>query len=291
MLQQPYSYDVMRRQMDILQQKYPTLQLEVIGHSVQGREIIAVKLGQGKREVHYNAAIHANEWITAALLMKFSMACATAFMEDSNPYMRTLLAQTSLWVVPMLNPDGVELVLNGLSTEHSAASQLLQWNNNSDDFSRWKANIRGVDLNDQFPANWDVERVRRATMQPGPMNYSGEAPLTEPEAIAIASFTLRHSFDLAISLHTQGEEIYWNYRDHEPAEAAVLSEKLAQASGYRAVKLSDSDAGYKDWFIQQFRKPGFTVEAGLGMNPLPLTQFDAMYDKVSRILLLGLEKF
>jgi g-D-glutamyl-meso-diaminopimelate peptidase len=289
MLQRPYSYDIMRRQMDLMLHKYTSLHQEVIGHSVQGREIIALKLGRGDREVHYNAAIHANEWITAALMMKFSMACASAFMEDSNHYIRGLLAQTSLWVVPMLNPDGVELVLNGLSAEHSEASDLLKWNNNSTDFSRWKANIRGVDLNDQFPAQWEVERARRATPQPGPMNYSGEAPLTEPEAIAIACFTLRHSFDLAISLHTQGEEIYWNYRDHEPAESAVIAEKLAQVSGYRAVKLSDSDAGYKDWFIQQFRKPGFTVEAGLGVNPLPLTQFDAMYDKVSRILLLGLE--
>jgi g-D-glutamyl-meso-diaminopimelate peptidase len=191
----------------------------------------------------------------------------------------------------MLNPDGVELVLNGISAELSESSELLKWNNHSNDFSRWKANIRGVDLNDQFPAQWEAERARRATSQPGPMNYSGEGPLTEPEAIAIASFTLRHSFDLAISLHTQGEEIYWNYRNHEPDEAAFLAEKLAKASGYRAVKLSDSDAGYKDWFIQQFRKPGFTVEAGLGVNPLPLTHFDAMYDKVSRILLLGLEIF
>jgi g-D-glutamyl-meso-diaminopimelate peptidase len=288
MLQEPYSYDTMRKQMDIIHKLYPSLYCEVIGHSVEGREIIALKLGHGAREVHYNAAIHANEWITAALLMEFSNTCVLALKEQGNKHIRALLEQTSLWVVPMLNPDGVELVLQGVNTGHSKSNELLQWNNNSNDFSRWKANIRGVDLNDQFPAHWEFERARRSISNPGPMNYAGEAPLTEPEAIAIANFTLKHSFDLVISLHTQGEEIYWNYRNYEPVEASSLAEKFAAASGYRAVKLTDSDAGYKDWFIQHFRRPGFTVEAGLGINPLPFAQFEAIYEKVSRILLLGL---
>jgi g-D-glutamyl-meso-diaminopimelate peptidase len=48
--------------------------------------------------------------------------------------------------------------------------------------------------------------------------------------------------------------------------------------------LSGSDAGYKDWFIQRFRKPGFTVEVGLGASPLPLQDFDGMYKEVSAIL-------
>jgi g-D-glutamyl-meso-diaminopimelate peptidase len=79
-------------------------------------------------------------------------------------------------------------------------------------------------------------------------------------------------FHRSAALHTQGREIYWNYRGYEPAEAEPLADRLAAASGYEAVKLEDSDAGYKDWFIQRFRRPGFTVELGCGVNPLPLSQ-------------------
>jgi g-D-glutamyl-meso-diaminopimelate peptidase len=256
---------------------------EVIGHSVMGKEIVAFKLGEGIREVHYNGAIHANEWITAALLLRFISDYSYASGKAE------LKSGTSVWIVPLLNPDGVELVMEGITEGHLFGQQLLTWNNYSPDFSGWKANIRGVDLNDQFPAHWERERIRRNVQEPGPANYSGAAPLSEPEAIAIATFTMRHSFELTIALHTQGEEIYWNYCELEPPESCGIADKFAKASGYLAVKLFDSDAGYKDWFIQQFHRPGFTIEAGYGHNPLPFEQFDSIYEKVSKILWLGLE--
>jgi g-D-glutamyl-meso-diaminopimelate peptidase len=288
-----YSYRYIVHELNLLKQLYSSISTEVIGYSVLGQEIIAVKLGYGKREIHYNAAIHANEWITSALLMKFIKDCAYALEAGDGFYQSSdisaLLQRSTIWLVPMINPDGVDLVLEGIREGHPFEHQLLEWNHHSRDFSGWKANIRGVDLNDQFPAHWEQERIRRNTLQPGPMNYSGNAPLSEPEASAIANFTLQHSFELVLSLHTQGEEIYWNYRGFEPPESVDIANKFAKASGYRAVKINDSDAGYKDWFIQQFRRPGFTIEAGYGKNPLPIVQFEKIYEKVSRILRLGLE--
>jgi g-D-glutamyl-meso-diaminopimelate peptidase len=289
----PLNYKQIEEQLSLLQHTYSCVHSEVIGHSVMGKEILAIRLGEGKREVHYNAAIHANEWITAILLIRFINDCALSLEVGSGFYqdtpIRVLLQRTSLWFVPILNPDGIELVLEGLTKGHPLTKQLLEWNNNSHDFSNWKANIHGVDLNDQFPAHWEEERLRRNVSMPGPMNYSGDSPLCEPEAIAIANFTLKHSFALALSLHTQGEEIYWNYRGYEPMDAWEIADKFAKGSGYRAVHLTDSDAGYKDWFIEHFRRPGFTIEAGYGVNPLPLEQFDDIYEKASKILLLGIE--
>jgi g-D-glutamyl-meso-diaminopimelate peptidase len=286
-----YSYNDLINQLLLLKQPNPYLCYEVIGHSVMGKEIISIKLGQGKREVHYNASIHANEWITAVILIKFVMECLRS-IDGEDGYLRgfdirALLQETTVWFVPLLNPDGVELVLDGIREGHPFEQQLLVWNNHSTDFSGWKANIHGVDLNDQFPAHWDEERLRRNTSKPGPMNYSGDAPLSEPEASAIANFTLKHSFALALSLHTQGEEIYWNYRGYEPSDAKRIADKFAEASGYHAVYLTESDGGYKDWYIQQFRRPGFTIELGNGKNPLPFEQLKDIYEKVSKILLLG----
>jgi g-D-glutamyl-meso-diaminopimelate peptidase len=101
----------------------------------------------------------------------------------------------------------------------------------------------------------------------------------------MASFTNKHDFQRVIAFHTQGQEIYWNYRDMEPLESEPLAKRLAKVSRYKAVKLQGSDAGYKDWFIQQYRRPGFTVETGFGVNPVPLIQFRSMYDEVIGIML------
>jgi g-D-glutamyl-meso-diaminopimelate peptidase len=180
-----------------------------------------------------------------------------------------LLAQFTLWMVPLVNPDGVRLALDGLDADHPARQQLLDWNQGSENFSQWKANGNGVDLNDQFPAGWERERKRRQTDHPGPRDYGGAAPLSEPEARALARHARLMPFAAVLAFHTQGAEIYWNYADFEPSETERMAEQMGECAGLCAVKLADSDAGFKDWFIQEFRRPGFTVELGRGTNPLP----------------------
>ena len=61
--------------------------------------------------------------------------------------------------------------------------------------------------------------------------------------------------------------------------ARALGEKFAALSGYELADTpyESSFAGYKDWFIQEFRRPGYTIEVGAGENPLPLEQFDEIY--------------
>lgn len=286
-----YGYTEMMEQLERLQQAYPFLTVESIGSSVLGKRIPAVRIGAGPREIHYNGSFHANEWITSMLLMKFLEDYASAFANSSQfrAYdARSLFEQTVLWIVPMVNPDGVELAVRGVTKENPYFDRLIEWNGGSTDFTGWKANLRGIDLNDQFPAGWEIERDRRAVSGPAPRDFTGYAPLTEPEALAMADFTLRHDFRLVVAFHTQGREIYWNYGNLEPPEAEAMAKRLAEVSGYEAVKLTGSDAGYKDWFIQAFRRPGFTVEAGLGVNPLPISQFEEIYDEVAPLMLEGL---
>ncbi|MDF2964234.1 MAG: peptidase, partial [Paenibacillus sp.] len=286
-----YGYIELIEDLKLIKLRYPFLHMETIGKSVSGREIPAIRIGSGPKEIHYNGSFHANEWITTQLLMKFTEEYAEAYYSGKplrGKNMQKLFDETSLWIVPMVNPDGVELVHQGASPDDPYYTKLLEWNFGSLDFSGWKSNIRGVDLNDQFPAGWDREQERREVGGPGPRDYTGTSPLSEPEAIAMAEFTKRHNFRHVVAFHTQGQEIYWNYREMEPLESEQLVSRLARASRYRAVKLKESDAGYKDWFIQEFRRPGFTVEAGFGVNPLPLTQFRSMYDETIGIMLEAL---
>lgn len=114
-------------------------------------------------------------------------------------------------------------------------------------------------------------------------------PLTEPESLSIYNFTLIHDFRLIISFHTQGKEIYWNFQNINPPQGYEIGEKFAESSGYvlADVPYNSSFAGYKDWFIQDFNRPGFTIEAGIGENPLPIEQFDTIYYDNLGILVLG----
>ncbi|UVI28218.1 M14 family metallopeptidase [Paenibacillus spongiae] len=287
-----YGHRELQRDIALLEREYPFIHVRAIGESVLGKPIMAIKLGEGPIKVHMNAAMHANEWITAPLLMTFVEDAASACHKGDKLCeldIRALLKKVTVWFVPIVNPDGVELAQEGLHPGHPNYSELLRWNRGSTRFTKWKANARGVDLNDQFPAFWDQEVERRDVHGPGPRDYPGHAPLSEPEARALADFTRDECFDLAVALHTQGQEIYWNYRGYEPEGAVNIVKLLAQASGYRPVKLKGSDAGYKDWFIYEFRKPGFTVEIGNGVNPLPLDSFYDLYDEVRPLLLTAME--
>jgi g-D-glutamyl-meso-diaminopimelate peptidase len=275
-----------------IKERFPFVQSEIIGISVMGRPIFALKAGSGPFLWHFNGGCHANEWITAPLLMRFLEEYAEAYAsggEIGGKPAAALFGKTTLWIVPMLNPDGAELVQSGLPTNHPFYQQLLRWNGGSHNFQDWKANVRGVDLNDQFPAHWEDERARRGANGPGPRDYGGPSPLSEPEARALADFTIKKKFDAVLSLHTQGEEIYWNYRGFEPELSRKWAEKMACAAGYTAVYLEGSDAGYKDWFIQTFGKPGFTVEAGSGRNPLPWDDFEAISRRLNRLLAAALD--
>jgi len=287
-----YGWKELDEDLTALESEYPFLQRAQIGCSVMGKPIHAIRLGEGSHKVHMNAAMHANEWITAPLLMTFIEDAAKAASMGAKlggAAMRELLQQVTVWFVPMVNPDGVELVQEGLRADHPHYTELFHWNRQSLRFTKWKANARGIDLNDQFPAFWEEEVTRRDVIGPGPRDYPGEAPLSEPEAKALAEFTAEQQFDLVVALHTHGQEIYWNYRGYEPPEAERIAAVLGHASGYKPVKLRGSDAGYKDWFIQEFRKPGYTVEVGLGINPLPIDSFPDLYDEVRPLLLAAME--
>jgi g-D-glutamyl-meso-diaminopimelate peptidase len=286
-----YNSKALEEDLEILMRVYPFIKRQTIGYSVLGKPIEMITIGKGEKRVHANGSFHGNEWITTGILIKFINEYAQALtseilMNEVNPI--SLYNETTLLAVPMVDPDGVDLVLNGPPENEKYKNFVLQLNNGSMDFSNWKANIRGIDLNNQFPARWEIEQKRKP-QKPAPRDFPGEKPLSEPEAITMADAVETFNFDRVIALHTQGKEIYWGFEGEEPMP---LSEHIVQeferVSGYKAIRYLDSYAGYKDWFIQKYRKPGFTVELGIGVNPLPLRQFDQIYKDTRGLLLAGL---
>ncbi|OLN23141.1 peptidase M14 [Domibacillus antri] len=285
-----YDYSQMMNDMRRLQTVYPFLRVASIGQSVMGKDIDEVLIGNGGKRVHYNGSFHANEWITTSVIMTFLNDYALALTNQTS--LRGLAAyrlyEQTMWsIVPMVNPDGVDLVINGLPAEEPWNDSVVSLNNGNTDFSGWKANIRGVDLNDQFPAKWEEERANHPN-RPGPRDYGGERPLSEPESIAMAELTKKRDFSRVLAFHTQGKVVYWGFENMEPPESALISKEFGRVSGYVPVRTIESYAGYKDWFIQDWRRPGFTIELGEGTNPLPITQFDEIYEESLGIFLAGL---
>ncbi|WP_019414677.1 M14 family metallopeptidase [Paenisporosarcina sp. TG20] len=288
--QQEYDFATMTDHLNRLKRVYPFLRISSIGSSVLGNPIPEVLIGNGAKKVHYNGSFHAQEWITTPIIMTFLNDYLLALTNQSSIRglsMLPLYAQTQLSIVPMVNPDGVNLVLNGPPDEAPWNTRVVEINNGSTDFSGWKANIRGVDLNNQYPAKWEIEQ-RRKPDEPAPRDYPGPSPLSEPEAVAMADLTRKRDFNRALAFHTQGEVIYWGFENLEPPEARTIVQEFERVSGYQPIQTVDSYAGYKDWFIQEWRRPGFTVELGSGVNPLPLSQYEEIYQESLGIFLVGL---
>ena len=271
-----------------LVKEYPFLRTEVLTESAYGRNIRTLVIGNGPRKVIYSASHHANEWITTPVLLKFVEEFACALQCGGEIFgvpASELAAKTTIYTVPMVNPDGVDLVLGVIPKDSYPYQNARRIGENFPDIpfpDGWKANGVGVDLNLQYPAGWLQAReikFGQGYTQPAPRDYVGRAPLDQRESRALAGYTEYIDPALVLAYHTQGKEIYWQFEDFQVPGARELGEKLAQVSGYT---LADTPyesgfAGFKDWFIKAFRRPGFTIEAGEGENPLPLSQFDEIY--------------
>ena len=278
-----------------LARRYPSIRAEEMTRTDFGRPVDVMVMGSGQRRVIFTAAHHANEWITAPVLLKFVEELASALENGGRIFgvpARTLVKASTLYIVPMVNPDGVDLVTGAIppgTAEYRRAEALAEYYPQIPFPQGWKANLNGVDLNLQYPAGWLRAREIKFSQgydRPGPRDYVGRSPLSQREVQALALLTEAVEPDIMVALHTQGEVIYWQFGGIEVPGARRLGEEFARLSGYELADTPEESAyaGYKDWFIQRWRRPGYTVEAGLGENPLPLDQFDRIYRDVLGIL-------
>ena len=277
-------------------EEYPFCRSEILTTTAFQRTMRTLVIGNGQRKVIFSAAHHANEWITAPVLLKFVEELAAALRSGGRVYgvpAQTIANNVTIYTVPMVDPDGVDLVTGAIDP---ATYPYLQAKAMAEHYpqipfpSGWKANLKGVDLNLNYPAGWLQAREIKFSQgftRPGPRDYVGRYPLDQRESRALADFTTGFDPALVLAYHSQGEVIYWQFRDIEVPGAGELGEEFARLSGYELANTpyESSFAGYKDWFIQEFRRPGYTIEVGLGENPLPPEQLDEIYDKNLPILL------
>ncbi len=289
-----YTYEDLREDILKLKSEFPEAEVGSIGKSVWGKELYYIKLGTGDLKVMYNGAHHGMEWITSAMLMKFAFDFLKSGRDGKalggfNP--GALMRRTTLYIVPMLNPDGVRLSALGIPKRLAQQEkQRLLRMNSSENFSKWQANANGVDLNHNYDALWKKSKEMEAEYgiySPGPTRFSGTRAESEPESRALADFTRRQNFALTIAFHSQGKVIYHGFMDKNPPRSFNIARAFTKISPYRLDNTEGiaSYGGYKDWFVDKFNRPGYTVEVGLGQNPLPMSDLPQIYRETLPVML------
>ena len=251
-----------------LKKHYPNLlSLYEIGRSIQGTPILALYLGSGPIKLLIHGTHHAREAITTILILDQIQYLIGLYQKNTciqDLSICTLLKQVTFVFVPLVNPDGADLVLNGetaISTKYKNCSYLQEKL-----FPSWKANIRGVDLNENYPTRYPAPNLNSS---PSYQLYPGLYPFSEPETLALKRLTEKDLFAGTISYHSSGEEIYWYYNQENTQRDLTIAQQIAQLTNYKLIpkKLPTTGSGYKDWFIETYHQPSLTIEIAPYIGP------------------------
>lgn len=275
-------------------EQFPFLTLHPLGNSVLERPIPMVSLGSGKKHVLYVGTHHAMEWLTALLLTDFiDDFCHTlkGGTKVNKFHPQEILHSYTLHLVPMLNPDGVEYQIHGVEQSNPFCQRLLAMNGQNADFRNWQANGRGVDLNHNYDARFEEYKAleqQNGTDSGASTRYSGTAPASEPETAALCHWVEQQRKQLCgvLTLHTQGEVIFYKSNGSALPKTAVIAQRMAQLTGYTLDEATGlaSYGGLTDWCVQKMQLPSFTVECGKGVNPLPMECADSVYAGLRNLL-------
>lgn len=272
---------------------YPFLKVHSIGRSVLGKDLTAVTVGEGKTRVLFLGGTHGSEHITSLILLKFLEEISFCY-QNNEPYseinLRLAFSERKLTVIPCINPDGCDIAIKGNVDTGIFKDRIATAANG--DFRHWNANARGVDLNHNFPVGW--EELHRLERENGIYSYAkrqfgGKRPVSEPETAAVVDYCRKNNFRHALSFHSQGEVIYWNYGNKYIENAEKMAEIMSVVSGYKPDEPTGLavGGGFKDWFITEFSQPAFTVEVGRGENPLPVSDAPEILDRIREMLILS----
>lgn len=295
-----YTYMMMVQDLGLMQQQYPSMKLDTIGTTPDGRALYHVIVGNpnAKHKILVHGGMHAREYISSQLVMR-EIASLLEMQKQGTSYKGCSIAQlletTCIHFVPMVNPDGISLVQSGLAGIQTQAGlqsvqSILQMNQVSaegqaDFFHKWKNNIRGVNLNRNFDANWAL--APQTIAYPSNMKYKGTSAESEPESKALANLTRSVMPDRTISYHTQGHVIYWKFGDGAYlTEGQNFVNLVHQDTGYMIddAYYPNDAGGYKDWTVLVLGIPSVTIEVGYGTSPVPESQINNIWAENQKIL-------
>ena len=280
-----YTYDQMLEDIKLLEQKYKDIiEVSSIGTSELGKDLPVIRIGKpdAKYNVLLQGAVHAREHMTSWLLM--------AMMDYWLDRDILSYGDVCYHIIPMMNPDGVAISQTGILNGTQNAIYLrdkkngLATQNKAEYIKTWKANGLGVDLNRNFPPGWETIDDRT---EPSSQNFKGTKPFSAAETIALRDYTYQYDFDTTISYHSSGSVIYYSYGEKKGVNAASksLGKAVLAVSGYPLKDIAgDSEAGYKDWVMDELEIPSLTIEIGCGNSPLAMREIYSVFVRNIKVL-------
>lgn len=292
---QAYSHEFVVSDANKLAKMYPEIvRVGSIGSSVEGRDLVLIELGKGNKKIFVCGAHHAREYITTTYLMyaidRFAYMYETG-MNETQYNIKDILDNVTFCIVPMVNPDGVNLVQNGLAAvqnpEKVAAMKITEGKENG--YRAWKANINGIDPNWNYDKDWFKSREKATS--PASTGYNGEVPNSEPETQAVAAYVDSYPFEAFLSMHTQGKLLYWAEDVTNPTD---LGNKVKKNTGFSLIredtpaKLNGVGGSFFDYVFRKYGKATMTVELCnyIGPKPYPDTSFDKVWAPAKNVLLI-----
>ena len=270
----------------ILQLQDEGLEIFNAGKSVLGKNILATHVGDySGPQVLIQGGIHAREYITSLLMVE----------QARNLYNNNLVKGGGIYFIFLTNPDGAELVLDGLnSVSCNITKQYLTLaNNGSENFSQYKANINLVDLNTNFDANWGGGSQNVTC--PSTEDFIGFYPNSEREVNSLIDFTLKNRPLLTISYHTKGNVIFYGFEGQSEQDLTrdrEIGTRFSELTGYPLILTENSTGGYKDWCIDKLKIPSYTIEVGDEslQHPLGEETLPEIYIRNKDVPLIALQK-
>ena len=287
-----FDYNTNKEIIEELILEYPFLSAELCGRTALGRGIFSLNIGNQDNSVIYAGGFHGCEWITSLTLFLFAERLCHSIKHNKllcGVDMKRALSQLGVTIIPCVNPDGVEIATHGTSGAGTLSGFVSSLS--CDDYSKWNANALGVDINHNFNAGWKELRQleeEKGIHGPASRQFGGAYPESEAETKVLTRLCRIKQFRQCMALHSQGEELYWQYGDYSPPQASMMAKILADSCSYTLVTNAGlaSHGGFKDWFISELRKPGFTLEIGKGENPLPVSELYNIYSRIEEALVL-----
>ncbi len=287
-----FDYNTNKMIIEDLLKEYPFLSVQLIGKSTLDRGIFSLSLGNAENSVLYVGGFHGSEWITSLTLFLFLERVCECIKHHKllcSIDIKRALTGLGITIIPCINPDGTEIAIHGEKSARGLRKFVSSLG--CENYSKWNANAMGVDINHNFNAGWHQLRqmeIENGIIGPCKGQYGGEYPESEAETKALTRLCRLKQFRQCMAVHSQGEELYWQYGENTPKTANMMAKILADSCSYRLVNNNGlaSHGGFKDWFIDEFSRPGFTIEIGKGENPLPVENLYDIYFRIEEALTL-----
>lgn len=257
--------------------KLKNLGLDVfsLGKSYLNNDVWCVRYGSSdKRKAIVAGGVHGREWITSPLVE----ALAEYEIGAKRDY--------TVFFVPISNPDGVRIALDGTEFIQDDRKRELIKSLGTTDFSLYKANGRGVDVNVNFPAKWG--RGKSNVFRPASENYVGERPASETETRLLMNLTKSVEPIFTLAFHSKGEVVYYSFDDQSEEDEKrdyTLGKIIARETGYELMKSLGSAGGYKDWCVS-VGIPSFTIEVGSDAlsHPIGETELPTIFEETKNVV-------